>query len=338
MDEGKLPNSVLDEAILSKLNISNDDVLIKPSIGEDCSALSFGEDACVLTCDPITGSVSDVGHLAVYISCNDIASAGAVPVGLLITVLAPAGASVDQISYVMDQVNQSAGRLNVSILGGHTEITSAVNRFVVNVTAIGKGRTKDIIKTSGAKAGDTLIMTKGAALEGIGIILKDVNNNAALNEYKINNAGAVKEFTDSVIDMISVVPEGIIAAKCGVHAMHDATEGGILGAAWEMATASGLGLEIDRSEIIIDKITSDVCEICEIDPLRLISSGCMLIATDNPEKLLSCLENEGIKASAFGKFVGNSQCLINENGKTEAIDPPDVDELYKVINKHFKTF
>lgn len=337
-EEGKLPNSILESEILAKLNNEDDNILIKPSIGEDCSAISVGEHACVLSCDPITGSVTDIGHLAVDVSCNDIASAGVQPVGLLVTVLAPVGVSVDDISMVMEQINSSAKRLNISILGGHTEVTSAVNRFVVNVTALGVTKVKDLIKTSGAKVGDDLVMTKYAGLEGTAIILKDAQDNSELSKYKKLNFTQVKSFVSKAIKSISVVEDGLFAAEFGAHAMHDATEGGILGAAWEMAEASGLGLDVSCDDIAIHPVTRDVCDICGIDPFRLIASGCMLIATANGREMIEYLSQKGIESSVIGRFNESKDLYVYTNNKREKLKPPESDELYKVISKHYESF
>ncbi len=91
MEIGKVPNDILKEIILNKIRCCRDEVLIRPKIGEDCAAVDFGEYACVMSTDPITGAVNEVGRLAVHISCNDVASCGVEPIGLLATILAPPG-------------------------------------------------------------------------------------------------------------------------------------------------------------------------------------------------------------------------------------------------------
>ena len=129
---------------------------------------------------------------------------------------------------------------------------------------------------------------------------------------------------------LSVLPEAEIAVRCGVCAMHDVTEGGIFGALWEMAEASGVGLEIDVKKIPIRQETVEVCEFFGINPYQLISSGCMLMAAENGMTLQRELEKAGICASIIGKATeGNDRVLLNEDER-RFLEPPKTDELYKV--------
>ena len=160
MKVGKLSSEELESMIIKKINFKNDDIFLKPGVGEDCAAIAFGDYACVLSTDPITGTASEVGKLAVHISCNDVASSGIRPIGLLLTIMAPEGITKEELEYIMNQASEEADKIGVDIIGGHTEITTAVNRVVVSSTAIGKQLKSQVVKTSGARIGDALIMTK----------------------------------------------------------------------------------------------------------------------------------------------------------------------------------
>lgn len=164
MDIGKLPNEILREKILRKIRKINEDVIVTPSIGEDCAAIKFDDEVCVVTTDPITAATKDIGKIGVIINSNDIASSGVRPIGITVTLLAPPNAKIEEIENIMDDIIKTCEGLNIDILGGHTEITDAVNRYILSITAIGKG--KNIVKTGGAKVGDDLIMTGYAGLEG----------------------------------------------------------------------------------------------------------------------------------------------------------------------------
>jgi len=328
MEIGKVPNSILKDRILNKLNNKRKEVILGPGIGEDCCAIEFGESACVLTMDPVTGAVNQVGHIAVHVACNDIASSGVEPIGLLVTVLAPPQTTADEIEFVMADISSAAESLNVDIVGGHTEVTSAVNRFVITVTGIGKVLREKLITTSGANIGDDIIMTKTVGLEGTAIIASDLGNVLLekLDNDCINNA---KGF----FEKISVVTEGIIAGNHGVSSMHDVTEGGILGAVWEMAQASGVGVLIYKEKILIEKETEKICEVLGLDPLKLISSGCMLITCKNGEELVKRMYKGGITATIIGKVTdGKNKSIICE-GIANEISEPASDELYKVIQR-----
>jgi len=327
MEIGKLPNDVLKSVVLNKIQNRRKEVLVRPGIGEDCAAVNFDQEICVISSDPITGTDSEIGVLAVHVSCNDIASAGAEPVGIMVTILVPPDAPMSGLEKIMAQLAGTAAAANVDIIGGHTEVTDAVTRFVISVTAVGKTINKTVVKTSGAKPGDSLIITKYAGLEGTSILAFDHEEELAgvFGGELVGNA-------QKLIDKISVVKEGLIAAKHGVHAMHDITEGGVLGAVWEMCDASGCGAEIMEEKIPILEETRKICDYYKIDPLKLISSGCMLIAAESGAApgLAQALRREGINAAIIGKAIGNnSRILYTETGGI-MIAPPESDELYKV--------
>lgn len=328
MKAGKLSSGQLENSIIGKIKTKREEVLLRPSVGEDCSAIEFGEYACILTTDPITGAASEVGKLGVHISCNDIASSGTSPVALLLTILAPEGTTIEELEQVMEQASLEADKLNVEIIGGHTEITSAVNRIVVSTTAIGKMKKDFMVKTSGAKVGDVLVITKSAGIEGTAIIAHDKEDelSACLTKSEI-------EFAKSLLDDISVVKEGVIAGKVGANALHDVTEGGLLGAVWEVCDASGIGALIEYESIHIHEVTRKICDYYKIDPLKLISSGSMVIAVAD-EKLKELelrLNDESIDYSIIGKFVEKSELTLIKDGTCERVEAPEKDDLFKVI-------
>ncbi len=333
MEVGKLKNETLGAIVLSEIKAVRDDILIRPGIGEDCTAVSFGDEACVLTTDPITGSGSQLGKLAVHVCLNDLASSGAEPIGLLLTLLCPEGTQPNDIQGILKEANEAANSMGVEIIGGHTEITSAVNRTIVSATAVGKTSREHLVKTAGAQVGDYIYMTKQAATEGTAIIAYDKAD--VLRESF--SADEIRE-AQRYIEQISVVKEGLIASKIGVSAMHDATEGGVLGAVHELCEASGVGCRIHKNKMNISNITERISVFFGIDPLKLISSGTMII-TLSPEKagaLEVALKEADISYSKIGIVTaGNQKSLIwGESEYDEMIEPiesPESDELYKVM-------
>jgi len=328
MESGKVPNDILNKIVLSKINMFRKDVILRPGIGEDCAAIDFGKYACVLSTDPITAAANDVGQLSVHISCNDIASCGVEPLGLMVTILCPVGTTEAELEKVMEQICLTAAELNVEIIGGHTEVTSAVNRIVLSTTCIGKALKKDIVSSTGARPGDSIVMTKSAGLEGTAIIANDFEHKLVgiINDDELNLA-------KSFIKSISVVKEGVLAGRFGATSMHDITEGGVLGAAWEVAEASGAGIIINKDIIPIEAVTQSICKALDLDVLRLISSGCMFITCLDGEGLVRHLESNNIKATIIGTVTANrnERLLISKkDGTIKDIEPPKADELYKV--------
>lgn len=332
MKIGKLKNEDLVGAVFSEIKPVRKDILIRPGVGEDCAGVEFGDYACVLTTDPITGSGSQLGHLAVHVCLNDIASSGAEPVGILLTLLCPEGTSKETIQSIQREANRAAIDMNVEIIGGHTEITSAVNRLIVSATAVGKTFKNQLIHTAGAKPGDYLYMTKQVATEGTAIIAQDQSEvlKEILSPHELETA-------QNFISQISVVPEGRIGAAVGVHAMHDVTEGGILGAVHEMCEASQVGCRIYWNQLKVDPITEKICNHFHLNPLQLISSGSMLMSVD--KQLAGNLEKALIEANIsyanIGYITEELETLLvmgeGESAVYEVIEAPSADELYKVV-------
>jgi hydrogenase maturation factor len=244
----------------------------------------------------------------------------------MMVLIAPPDCEPEDISRIVDQAAAAARQLNVSIVGGHTEISPAVNRFVMITTAIGLTYGDQIIDASGGKAGDTLLMTKTAGMEGTAILAADQKKSlqAMLSAAEMAEAAAL-------IERISVVEEGAIGGRLNVHAMHDATEGGILGACWEIAEACGLGCVIDADKIPLEPVTGKICQLLDLDPLRLIASGSLLIATDRPEALVQELTRKGILCTAIGQLSKQPERVLIRSGHEERLAEPGPDELYKTV-------
>ncbi|SHE73668.1 AIR synthase family protein [Caloramator proteoclasticus] len=327
MDIGKLPNDVLKEIILNRFEIKNREVLVGPSLGEDCAAISFGDDVCVLTTDPITAATKNIGELAVNINLNDIASSGTKPLGVLITMLIPPTESIENIKRIVEEINETCIRHGVDVLGGHTEVTDAVNRIVISVTAIGKGKKDRFVKTGGAEVGDDVVLTGYAGLEGTSILAHEYE------QYLKNKLdGDIIEGAKKLLKDISVVKVAEVAVEYGVTAMHDVTEGGVLGAIWEIAEASNKGIYIIKENIPILEETKKICEIFNIDPYRLISSGSMVITCKDGVGLCTKLKEKGINAEVVGKIIEYDR-ILESNNIIEKLTQPYLDEIYKASVK-----
>ena len=334
MEIGKVPHNLLQKIVFQKLTHFDEKVKVASGIGEDCAILESGEQSIVLSCDPITGTAKEVGRLAVHVSCNDIASSGVRPLGLLVTILLPPESTEDDLDKVMTEISETAETLNVSIIGGHTEVTDAVTRIVINTTAIGISDKKNVICSAGAAPGDKIIMTKTAAPEGTAIIAfeKEEELTRVFGKDLVSKA-------QSMMTQISVVEEGVTIGdleSSAIHAMHDITEGGIYGAVWELAEASDAGVIIYEENIPMTEETKKICAHYNLDPYRLIASGNMILTTSDSETVLKALEEKQIRATVIGEIVENPlKRLIFKNEKQEIAEmkvlrAPKSDELYKL--------
>ena len=213
----------------------------------------------------------------------------------------------------------------MQVMGGHTEVTRAVNQPVISVAGVGKVKKGRMVTTAGAKPGQDILVTKWLGIEGTSIIAKE-KEKELLERFSRDFVETAKGFDV----WISVLPEAAIAVEQGVSAMHDVTEGGIYGALWEIAEASGIGLEIDLKAIPFRQETIEICEYLGLNPYYLISSGSMLMAADRGHDLVRALKKAGIPAAVIGKAVeGKAKRVLN--GEEEAfLERPRTDELYKI--------
>lgn len=327
MKIGKIPETALKRAVLNQIGHRRTEVLVGPAIGEDCSVIAIdNDDAFILSTDPITGTVYDIGKLAVHITANDIASSGADVIGIMLSILLPEGTQESELKAMMQDMEGECKKLNLEILGGHTEVTKAVNQPIVTVTGVGRIKRSEVIKTGGAKPGQEIVMTKWAGLEGTAIIATE-KEQELLTKYTPSFIHGAKR----MIDDISVIPESRIAKDFGVTSMHDVTEGGIFGALWEIGSASNVGLEVDLKKITLRQETVEICEFYDLNPYMLISSGCMLIVTDRANQLVEKLEEAGIKAAVIGYITEGNDRIIKNGEERRYLEPPKSDELYKVI-------
>lgn len=327
MKVGKIPESVLKRSVFKQIHTKREEVLLGAGVGEDCAAIKLADDEMfVLSTDPITGTAADIGHLAIHVTMNDLASAGAKPIGVMLTILLPECAQEEDLKKMMGQMEQVCNELNVQIMGGHTEVTKVVNQPLISVCGVGKAKVGKLVSTAGANPGDDILASKWIGLEGTSIIAKE-KEAELLQRYSMELVRTAQEFDR----YLSVLPEAEVAVLSGVSAMHDVTEGGIFGALWEMAESSGVGLEIDLRKIPLKQETIEVCEFFHINPYELISSGCMLMASPDGNTLVRELEKAGVHAVVIGKATtGNDRVLLNEEER-RFLEPPKPDELYKVI-------
>ena len=214
----------------------------------------------------------------------------------------------------------AAKAANVEIIGGHTEVTDAVTRMITSAAVIAKAGERGILTTGGMKEGDSIVLSKWACLEGTAIIANDFADRLdGISQSELEEARGYMSY-------VSVVREGLYAYANGAHAMHDVTEGGVFGAAWEMSEASGVGIEIDAAKVPLKPATQKICAALGLDPFRLLSSGAMLIACPDGETLANGLMQMGINAAVIGRAGGKG--VRTANG--DMIAPPGADELYKL--------
>ena len=326
MKVGKISEVALSRAVFKQLKNRRDEVLFGGSIGEDCAAMKLGKgEVCVISSNPVTGAGKIQGALAVYSAVNNLVTSGAEAIGVMMTVLLPEDFKESRLVELNEQIEEVCQQLQIQVMGGHTEVTVAVNEPVFSVTAIGKVKESELLHAKNAKADQDIVMSKWIGMEGSVSIV-------AAKEKEL-----LERFPKAMIDQIKkmlpgccVNVEAALAVKSGVSAMHDISSGGIYGALYELSEAAGVGLEIDLRAIPIKQETVEICEYLGLNPYYLKSGGSMLMVCDHGQELVRLLEKEGISAAVIGSTTSeNAKAVVNE-GEVSYLERPKADELLKV--------
>ncbi len=305
LPNGKLPNDILD-GFLKSFHFEDPSVLISAGVGDDTAAVVPDTDGViVLKSDPITFATDAIGHYAVLVNANDIATAGARPRWFLTTLLLPTGITASEIRTIMQDLYDHCHRWEITLCGGHTEITDAVTRPVVIGMMAGTVARDRLIDKRRMQVGDRILLTKAVAVEGTALIAREFESDL---RAKGMTAQAVED-CKALLDQISILPEARIAAACpGVSAMHDVTEGGLATALAELATAGKRRITVQMERIPIFPETRDICAALSIDPLGLIGSGSLLICCRPREAgpLEELLQKAGIQTSCIAEVVSSA--------------------------------
>lgn len=314
--------------------VMSDRVIQGPGVGEDAAVLDMGDKALVVKANPITGAESRIGWIAVHVNANDVAACGAQPRWFVSIVLLPEGAGESLLEGIMRDIHEACCDLGISLIGGHTESAPNLDRPIIAGFMMGEISKEKCVTTGGARPKDVVIMTKGAGIEGTGILATDLENvlRSRLSPEALRDGA-------ELLTHISVVREALSAVEVGgVHSLHTPTEGGILNGIWEMTEAAGVGVRVNEKEIPIADATSKICEALDVDPLKLMASGALIIVADKGKarKILADLEKNEINAAIIGEIVDKEEgrFLIRKDGSRISITAVDQDEVYRILDNY----
>ncbi len=327
---GKLPPDLL-ARMIRRLPTRDPQVRLGPGIGLDCAVIDMGATLWVLKSDPITFASDEIGWYLVQVNANDIATTGARPRWLMATFLLPEkGASPALVEKLADQLARACESIGVTVIGGHTEITTGLERLLAMGTLIGEVAPERLVTPQGIRPGDHILLTKGAPIEATAILARERPErlHGVLSQDEIE---AAQDFLYR--PGISVLRDAQVAISAGkVTAMHDPTEGGVATALWELAEASGCTLRVDPAAIPIPSLAGKVCQAFGIDPLGAIASGALLLAAapGDSQSIIQALAAEGIPCAEIGSVeAGIVQVVVAATGQPLA--HPARDEIARVF-------
>lgn len=334
LQTGKLPPELL-ARILSAAPVYDQRLLVGPGVGLDCAVIDNGPSLLVFKSDPITFTSDEIGWYAVQVNANDIATSGAVPKWFLITLLLPVGFSTSRlVEEISQQVFTACRQIEVSVIGGHSEITAAVNQPVIVGTMIGEVERERLVTARGAMPGDILLLTKGVPIEAVSILAREYHQRL----IKVLSPEQIEEARNYLYEPgVSVLKDAQVATGAGkVNAMHDPTEGGIAAALWELATACGNDLVVDLQRAVVTPLAAQICTLLEIDPLASIASGALLLTCppDQGEIICQALACANISCSTIGAVrQGKGNVWVDQEGKLDLLPYPERDEVARLIEQ-----
>ncbi len=307
LPEGKLPPDLLAE-LLGRLPTQDAGVVLGPGVGEDAALLSYPPASGHLLAaksDPITFATDEIGFYAVNVCANDLAVSGARPRYYLVTALFPAGqTTADTVREVFDQLARACADHGIVVVGGHSEVTSAVAQPVVAGTMLGHVDRGRYVTSHGCRPGDVLLLAGVVPVEGTSIIAREKREELLARGWSPAELDQAAAFLYE--PGISVVEPALAVAEAGlVTAMHDPTEGGVATGLWELAAAAQVGLDVDLDAIPVPPISARLCGAFGLDPLGTIASGALLATCppEHVEPVLAAWRSVGREGRVIGQVL-----------------------------------
>lgn len=312
---GKLPPRLL-EGLLRKVPVTDPRVILGPRLGEDAALIDLGDRYLAAKTDPITFATELIGWYVVQVNCNDLAVMGATPKWLMVSLLLPEGTRHDRVEEIFGQLTAAAAEHDITLVGGHTEVTFDLPRPLAVGVLLGEVEKDDVVLTCGIQPGDAIVLTKGVAIEGTSVLAREA-------ESELKDAGVAATTIEAAKELlfkpgISVRRDAELArGAVPVHAMHDPTEGGLASGLAEMAVAGGVGLTVNLAAINVLHECRVVCDALGLDPMGLIASGALLVALDPEDApgLIGALDAAGIPAWVIGRATEPSDGLSLRVGR-----------------------
>ncbi len=343
---GKISPEIFNELIFPRLGAKSDKILVGPQHGVDVGIAEIGGKAVSFTCDPVF-IVPEYGWkraawFAIHILASDSVTSGLKPKFLSIDLNLPMEMTKKQLEVMWDTIHLECERLGISVITGHTaRYENCHYPMVGGATVIGVGEKDEYVTPKMARAGDKIIITKGPAIEATGIF-------AAMFPRLIE-----KEFgrdfcekAEQIFYKMSVVEDALTAVSVGVReegvtAMHDATECGIWGALYELAQAAGLGVKVEKEQIVAEDGVEEICRYFGIDPYASISEGTLIIACreHKAQKVVEALSQKNIKSSIVGELTKlDKGMVLAEGGREKKLKHPIVDPFWRAFYGALKRY
>lgn len=327
---GKIDREFFEERIASRLGATRDDVRKGPQHGVDFGVVDVGQQALAVATDPISIlpalGFERAGEFAVDIVLADVAVSGLDPSHLAISFSLPPEMDDEAFERVWTAIDRECRDLGVSIVTGHTARYEGCSfPWVGHGTAFAVGATDDLVYPDGARPGDSILVTRGPAVESTGLLTTLFPDAVGLDEATLATAQARLDETGSVRDAMTASAVG------GVSAMHDATEGGLLGAFHEMAASAGVRFVVDSDAVPMRPGVRETCEQLGMDPWRATTAGTLVLTVDADREsaVVEALRERDTPVGVAGHVETGEGVVLDG----EATTPPEGDSSWPVYER-----
>jgi len=337
---GKISAAGFKELLFPYCGADRNEVLTGPAYGVDVAVVDLSNGlALALTSDPLSLipslGLQESAWLSVHLMANDMATTGCAPMYAQFVLNLPTTLSATDFETYWQYINQYCKEIGVAITGGHTGQIEGQNSTIAGGGTMLLVAAKEHIYTSNnARPGDVIIVTKECALVSSAILAM------SFPETVKNKAGAeIYNKACSLFYETSALQAGLAAAGTGnkyndIHAMHDVTECGVIGAIYEMAVASSCGVSVDINKLPVGEAQQEICGLFNIDPHYSVGAGSMIIAAPQTgaPAVINRLAANGVAATAVGVFTENKiEMILMENDKISALKHPGKDPYWNAF-------
>lgn len=272
----------------------------------------------------ILASGTDPDALAA--ACNRVYACAAVPESAQITIFIPQETEEGQLKTYTRSLLRRAGALSVRIGDVNVQTRAGLTNVLTTATVTAIGDLKCIRRLTGPHPGQYLIVAGYAGQAGVRSCFPDLPDNIKKRfrrEYLKRSYGT--ESDTSAAAAAGVCREALQKGTAGISAMHAAGEGGIFAALWELTADRGVGFEADVHNIPVRQEALEAAQLAGLNPYEINSEGCLLIAADDAETIVSEIRGKGVPAGVLGKFTDTRDKILNNRGKIRFLDKPQED-------------
>ena len=311
---GKAETQTMQNLLQDQVGAYRTEVQTGPAYGVDVSLIDIGQGMGMALCSDPLSLLPELGMqesawLSLQLMVNDMATTGFAPMYGQFVLNLPAEMSEEDLNRYWHHIHTYSKAIGLSITGGHTGFIPGMQSSIAGGgTLITLAPMEQIRISSKARAGEALLISKSAAISSAGILALRFPN------YVRQHIGkAMQEKAAEMFYQISVLEDARTALgdprTFSVTAMHDVTEGGILGGIYEFAKASGNGVRIQAEAIPIEPAQAAVCKLFDLDPLHCIGAGAMLFTCPEPEvaQILHRMQVAGIPCKQIGSLCDPDQ-------------------------------